>query len=532
MSDRDFLLFLFGLLIVTLVGSHLDVMEVDAAQYASMAREMMSSDDPLKLYHRGEDYLDKPPLLFWLSACSFKLFGVHNWSYKLPSILFAVLAVYSTYRFTFLYHGRPVARTAALMFASSATFLLMTNDVRTDTILTGSVITAIWLGMAWVEQGKWWQLFGCSLAIAAGMLAKGPMGLMAPVLAIGGHVLLARRWDRLLDARLIAVVLVIGVLLLPMCIGLYEQHGMHGLRFYFWEQSFGRITGENRWKDDSTVFFFTHEIVWLMLPWTVFTLAGIWRFVRDRFQRGHGARPAKEYASFAGSIAVFVALSLSQFKLPHYLYVAIPLFAVLSATAWHDASGQVLFRLHLGVIVLLWTVALALVTWSFPTGGAWFVFLLLAAFPGAWIVLRKDTSRWGVFRVSMCVMIVIGLCINGQVYPRLLEYQANAQVGKLVKEEGMDASRFYGLQRSGTALDHYAGFTVPWLSDAGEAAQVIAPGVWIWTDAEHLMELKDAGLEPKAVQKFLDHPVQIIVPEMLHPERRSTVLEECYLLRY
>ena len=80
------------LLAVLVAGAFVDVMEVDAAQYATMSRDMLGQADPLKLYFRGADYLDKPPLLFWTSALSFSVFGVHNWSYKLPSILAALAA--------------------------------------------------------------------------------------------------------------------------------------------------------------------------------------------------------------------------------------------------------------------------------------------------------------------------------------------------------------------------------------------------------------------------------------------------------
>jgi hypothetical protein len=68
-----------------------DVMEVDASQYAAMSREMLESGNYLQLFDRGQNYLDKPPLLFWVSAMSFKLFGISNFSYKLPSVLFSLL---------------------------------------------------------------------------------------------------------------------------------------------------------------------------------------------------------------------------------------------------------------------------------------------------------------------------------------------------------------------------------------------------------------------------------------------------------
>jgi hypothetical protein len=528
MPTRSYILALIALGVIAAMGSTLDVMEVDPAQYASISRDLLHSNDWLQLHYRGRDYLDKPPLLFWLSALSFKLFGVHAWSYKLPSILFAFLGIYATLRFARLHHPLPVARTAALMFGGSAAWVLMTNDVRCDTILTGSVITAIWLGMAWLEQGRWWQLVGCAVAVAAGMLAKGPMGLMAPALALGGHVIATGRWRALLDARLLVVPLLIALLLLPMSIGLYEQHGTHGLKFYFWEQSFGRITGESRWKDDSPVFFFTHELLWQMLPWTVFVLLGLWHSGRALLRR----MPWPEHASLLGALLVFLAISLSRFKLPHYLYVVLPLFAVMAARAWHAEGMQLPRRIHVAVLVLLWGLAVTVSIVAFPEGSIPFVLMLCAALIVLLLYRLRPDGSGGLFMASFWVMVAVAMSLNGHFYPNILRYQANAQAGRWAATVGLDKDHFYGMQVSGSALDFHAGFHVPWLSNAWEAQQVIAPGVTIYTDAERRQELLDAGLVPNETWQLQHYPVQLMGIDLLLPERRQQVLQDRYLLRY
>ncbi|MBL0128336.1 MAG: glycosyltransferase family 39 protein [Flavobacteriales bacterium] len=528
MSTRAFTLTLLGLLVVVIVGSLIDVMEVDAAQYASMSRDMLQQDDWLQLFHRGDPYLDKPPMLFWLSALSFKLFGVHNWSYKLPSILFAFLGIFATYRFAALHYGREVARLAAVMFGASAAFLIMTNDVRCDTILTGSVITAIWMGSAWMEQRRWWQLIGCAFAIAVGMLAKGPMGLVAPVLALGGEVIFKRRWRILLDPRLWLIPLIVGTALVPMCIGLYEQHGMHGIRFYFWEQSFGRITGENRWKDDSSMLFFTHEVLWQMLPWVLFVLLGIWGAVKALRQRD----PLAEYASITGAILVFVALSLSQFKLPHYLYVITPLFAVLGAAAWKASSRLIFLHMQIGVTILLGGLTVFLAAYCFPVGGWPFIVLMLALIGIVVFISRKSVPKDRVLHLTIATWLVSAFILNAHLYPQLMHYQANAQAGKWAKEQGLAPDHFFGMQVSGTALDFYAGHPVRWLSDAGEARPVIGPGVVIYTDRERYKELIAADLVPKEVIEFPDYSVQMLDLDLILPYSRASAIRSRFLLRY
>lgn len=528
MSDRAFHLALLTLLLVVAIGLPLDVMEVDAAQYAGMSRDMMERGDVLKLYYRHADYLDKPPLLFWLSSLSFHLFGVSDVSYRLPSVLFALLGLFSLYRFTLLYYEKAVARNAVLMFGGSAAFFIMTNDVRCDTMLTGSVMTAIWLGCAWLRQGRWWQLIGGGIAIGAGMLAKGPLGAVAPLMAIGGQVVFTGQWKRLRDPRALALLPLVFLVLLPMCIGLYEQHGAHGLRFYFWEQSFGRITGENRWKDDSTVLYFTHEILWQLLPWILFVLLGLWNALRSLFS----GRPLAEYASLTGAVLVFVAISLSQFKLPHYLFVALPLFAVLGAVGCHSALSVTWVRIQYGLVFLLWSSAMAICWITFPES-RWLPVAVLSVAGVVFVIARSGSaaSHMVIF-MSFYIVCAIGVVMNGHFYPNLLRYQANAKAGQWAAEQALGPGRFFTMQVSGGAIDYYAGYPVPWLSNASEARDAMAPNVVIYTDAKHRQQLLDAGLVPTSEVELVNYPVQRLGIPFLFPDRRAALLEPRFLLRY
>ena len=420
------------------------------------------------------------------------------------------------------------ARTSALMFGGSAAFILMTNDIRCDTILTATVITAIWMGCAWLRNGRTIELLAFAVAMGAGLLVKGPIAAMAPMLAVGGQLLYTKAWRKLLDLRLVIVPIVLGVILLPMCIGLYEQFGAHGLRFYFWEQSFGRITGENRWVDESTFLFFTHELPWQVLPWVLFVLGGIWLSLKDLF----GVRSAAEHATTIGASLVFVALSLSQFKLPHYLYVTLPLFSVMGARALHQVSGGPLVIAHYVLLALLWVLGFALTWVVFPVGAWSFlvasILLLVLAFP---YVRRVGTVR-ALVPVSFALIMAIGAIMNGHFYPHLLEYQANAKVGQWAAERALPKERFYGLQVSGTALDHYAGYPVHWLSNATEASKVIIPSTVIYTDATRRQELLDAGFVAERETVFHNYPVQLLGVDFLLPSKREAALEKRFVLEF
>src|SRR6201996_8015630 len=66
--------------------------------HAEVAREMVARHDWTTLYANGIRYLEKAPLLYWSMAATFRCFGVHTWSARLPLALYTLpllLAVFA-----------------------------------------------------------------------------------------------------------------------------------------------------------------------------------------------------------------------------------------------------------------------------------------------------------------------------------------------------------------------------------------------------------------------------------------------------
>lgn len=64
--------------------------DVDAVQ-AQIARNMLTSGDWVIARLDGVPYLEKSPLIYWLIAISYRIFGVHDWAARLPVALAAIL---------------------------------------------------------------------------------------------------------------------------------------------------------------------------------------------------------------------------------------------------------------------------------------------------------------------------------------------------------------------------------------------------------------------------------------------------------
>ncbi len=536
---------LAGLMAVYYFGLQVDIMDVDAAQYAYMSQDMQQSGEYLQVQYRGTDYLDKPPLLFWLSSLSFSIFGVSNWAYKLPSLLFSLLGLWATYRFAALYYSKQTAALSALFLATCQALILVNNDVRTDTLLLGALIFAIWQLSAYLQTGQWKWLLGGSVGIALAMLAKGPIGLMVPVLAFGADWLSKRQWANFFKWQWLVVVVVVGILLAPMLYGLYLQHGGYGPYFYFWAQSFGRLTGDNPFinsglgKQEPAPFFFVHTFLWAMIPWALLSVLGLLNKLYAFVKNGLKVAPTEEVITLWGFILPFIALSMSEYKLPHYIFILLPFGAIMAARYVDDLvkgrtwsiTAKTLTAIQKVLGVLLVAVAAGLASWSFPVQSVW---LWLAV--GALVILLlfslfERSLSGALLSTSLLGIVAANLVLNAGIYPQILQYQSTSLAGKTMRELGTTTNNSFTYQAYGQAINFYAGHTVPHLSNDQQIQQMAAPDVVVYTSDKGAAHLAKMGYAMDTLKAYQHHNVTLITGKFLNPEKRQDILKPRYLLK-
>ncbi len=529
-----YFLLLFALFAYAL-NLRLDVMEVDAAQYAQMSWQMLHDKEFLQIHCGQNTYLDKPPLLFWLNSLSFWLLGISNFSYKLPSLLFALLGIYSNYRFSKIYYTEKIAQTTALMLASSQAMFLMTNDVRTDTMLMGAVIFSIWQWAQFFETSKTKNLLLGSMGVALALLAKGPIGLIVTGAALFPHLLWKKKLNRIFDVRIVLSVFVIALLLAPMCIGLYQQFGMKGLKFYFWTQSFGRITGESEWNNHPDPFFLVHSTAWAFLPWTVFFFVGwlksIWSFVRSKFS----TTTQPEIISLSGFTLILLSLSLSKYLLPHYIFVVFPLAAVIAASYFEEGMNNAQLRKFIvplqSILIFGLCLVAAFLQYAFK-GIELFSLLVLIAMPVSIGALFFKTKNW--FYASAFAIIYFNVLLSGFNYPEILKYQPQSEFGKYMHTRADEQIDFVSYQ-SGVSFSpvFYAQrFCAGEFTECGKLHQFLEQKkkLFVITSENGLADLRAENISFKIIYDRKTFPVSKINGRFLNPAKRESVCEKIYLL--
>jgi 4-amino-4-deoxy-L-arabinose transferase-like glycosyltransferase len=554
LSKTQSYFFFAAIFAVYIISGFIDVMDVDAAQYASIAREMLERGDYLHVTNRYVDYLDKPPLLFWLSALSFKVFGISNFAYKLPSLLFALLGIFSTYKLGKLLYSEKTGMLAALMLASCQAMFLITNDVRTDTILTGAIIFSIWNIAVFNQSGKWISLLAGFTGIGLAMLAKGPIGLMAPALAFGSHFILRREWKSIFRWQWISGLLVVTILLSPMLMGLHQQFDLHpekgvsGVRFYLWDQSFGRLTGDNPFINSqqkpqhTDPFFFVHSFLWAFLPWSLFFIFGYWGKLKNIILSKFRLNENDEAITTGGFTLVFIAMSLSDYKLPHYIFIVFPMAAIISADyllrIFENSEKKKLQQIFSVVqritIVLIWLVILALCLYSFPIKSVlvWMSLIVFVA-AAAYLFFKKSEPFQMLITVSLVTMIGANFMLSTHFYPTLLSYQSTGAAGRFIKSKNIPNEQFVCYISGGHSLDFYSKRIVPWIQSPQAVNDKMKNGeVWVFTNDEGKQNFEKENLLPDSVIAYSDYKVTMLSLPFLKPDERGKMLKRKYLLRF
>jgi len=88
-SQRWSVAVIFVLWLVIYVGGMFSPALLDDAdsKHAEVAREMVLRHDYVTLYAIGIRYMEKAPFPYWCVAMSYRIFGVHDWSARLPIVL-------------------------------------------------------------------------------------------------------------------------------------------------------------------------------------------------------------------------------------------------------------------------------------------------------------------------------------------------------------------------------------------------------------------------------------------------------------
>jgi 4-amino-4-deoxy-L-arabinose transferase-like glycosyltransferase len=313
--------------------------EPDEGRNAEKAREILVLGDWVTPHQNFLPTLDKPMFLYWLIALSFKIFGITEWSARLPSVLSALGCLLLVYRFARTEWSMREALWSCLALATSVEFFVLSRIVIFDMPLTLFVSWALlsFYAAQKVPESRsanrdWFMMYA---AMGAATLVKGLVGAIIPGMVIFVYLLFLKKWFLLRQMRPATGALVYLAIVAPWYVWV-EARNPGYLRYFFWEEHFVRYLTPHFSRTHDWYYFFGVVAVGL-LPWTLIlpgTIGRLWKRLRDE----------RNLFLTLWVVLPFIFFSASHSKLPHYVLPIFPALALLTgsavATDGHDSAAK------------------------------------------------------------------------------------------------------------------------------------------------------------------------------------------------
>jgi 4-amino-4-deoxy-L-arabinose transferase-like glycosyltransferase len=278
----------------------------------------------------GHTWFEKPALLYWLIAASFKVFGVSEWSARLGPAICGVLTILALWCV-----GREVDRSlgfwSLVVTASCLGLIVFSRAASFDVVVT---MTTTWslafflLNELPMTKRKRLLLVGFYSFVGLSLLAKGLVGIVIPFGVVAFYYLLRRQWPQ----TSVLISLIWGIPLALAVAALWygpviARHGWGFIDEFFVQHHFARYVS-NKYHHPQPIWFYPLIILMLALPWTIHLIAALAK-VRSWNWRGDDSLSVLRVFSLAWLLFPIVFFSFSGSKLPGYILPAVPAAALL-----------------------------------------------------------------------------------------------------------------------------------------------------------------------------------------------------------
>jgi 4-amino-4-deoxy-L-arabinose transferase-like glycosyltransferase len=358
----------------------------DSAFYAKIAKNIVETGDWLTM-HYGDSYsiIDKPPLMMWTVAASFKLFGINEFALNFWHSLCALLIVLFTYKLAKEIYDEKTAFISAMVLATTAQFFYQARSPLQDIPLTLFILLSIYAFILFEKRSKAGYLYLSSIFVALAVLTKGPVGLVLPGIILLAYILIRKVKVPWATHAILAALLFL-LITLPWFIIEYRILGQRFVDIFI-GHNFGRYFkpidtigneaskyAKRRPQYDFYSYFL--QLFILAIPWSGYVYPAVIYNIRKK------AHPLP--LIFFTAVLLFFSFSLN-YKISRYILPLFPALAIVTgkllADAGDDPDAERWFRwsslFTLPVILPLLVISTFILYFSYSKIGAYYAPLFL-----------------------------------------------------------------------------------------------------------------------------------------------------------
>ena len=313
----------------------------DEGSNAEAAREMLETGDWISPTLNYEPRFAKPAFVYWLISGSYSLFGINEFAERFPSAISGLCVILVQYVFVYRWLGAPLAWLSSIMLLLNMEFLAINRMVLTDpelVVFTTLAGYSFWHALNRSTKISPWWFICFYLAMGFGMLVKGPVGIIIPLVGVIPYLTLTRQWEKFWQKGF--PLLGTGLVLLvaaPWYVAMFKIHGEA-----YWAAAQANTTGRfmRPMEGHGGTFFFYVPILLLgFFPWSAFLPSLLYQSLKQwkAYWNGQNFVTRETNLEFFLSmwvVGLLIFFTLSATRLPHYIYPVFPASAILVALWW------------------------------------------------------------------------------------------------------------------------------------------------------------------------------------------------------
>lgn len=327
------------------------VTETSEARFAEISYEMYQSGDYLHPRLLSIQHYHKPPVIYWITALAYHLFGPSTFAARFFLQIAVLLQIILVYHLTLLFFNkRQPALLSVLFYLSFTGLAISSRSLTADAWLNTFILGAIYFQTKRriTPRIKWF--YAVCFLLGLGFMTKGPVVFIVPVFVfplINYHWPLPSKAFTWHNAGGIALFFITA---LPWYIYLFALNPLF-FDYFVVEHTINRFASEQFNRNQSFWFFFA-LLPAITSPWLFLNVAGIKSYFHKPLTEGQIL-----WIWIVGTLLFF---SLSSSKLILYILPVLPALAILTALNWqkltHKAQVKwnvVLFIYHSVVLAAL-----------------------------------------------------------------------------------------------------------------------------------------------------------------------------------
>lgn len=540
-----FILLLVLALVVNFAGVDQRFFTDDPGLYASISKNLLYHKSFFALFTYDQNWLDKPHFPFWMVLFSFKLFGVSEWAYRLPALIFFLISLRYTFLFSKKYYNEQVAWLATIILATSQHVIMLNTDVRAEPYLMALVIGSIYHISRLEEYYSRRDLVLGALLTACAIMTKGIFVIVAVYGALLGQLVFKRNIKSLLQWRWLFLGLLTLLFTLPEFYALYTQfdqhpeitvfnrHGVSGIKWFLWDSQFGRFVnnGPISQKRSGDIIFYLHTLLWAFAPWCLLFYYAVFKNVKKIIQK----RRIAEYYTISGGLLLLILFSLSRFQLPFYTNTVFPLFAIITAPYCFGPLRR--FGIVLRQVSLyLYGTAFILITFAinyFAKPGSILFFMTDCAVLAAALfillpIIKKPHLR--AFFLACIAVLFANFYLNTVFYSIMTDYNGQIKAARYVNSDSFNGYHLYSLRFENNIFQFYSKRPIDYISLDSFKNFTPPPSSIFYARKLSIDILNQQHVPFKILSSFPNYPQENILPKFVNANTRETVLDSVYLI--